>query len=142
MKIRDRIKLFKTWWRVRKWRAKDHSECLSFMGPCLSPSPSCTERNEYLTFKAALKLPKVQMLSDWQPRERRVHTIFTCAMIGHCHECDEYPRPCSDECRYFGPCQDCVANKTMKSCGDDRCEVDYCVEIRRQEQQDWAVRTY
>lgn len=22
------------WWRIRRWRPADHSDCLSFLGPC------------------------------------------------------------------------------------------------------------
>ncbi len=114
-----RLRLLWLWWRTRKWTPEDHDMCLSFMGPCIGPG-SCTERREYVRLKNPL--PEARLLSTgYAPKARRVHTIFTCRMIGHCHECDEYPRPCCEECRYFGPCTECDANRKPRDCGDNRC---------------------
>lgn len=37
----ERIKL---WWRVKHWRAKDHMDCICFLGAC----NLCRERLRYL----------------------------------------------------------------------------------------------
>jgi hypothetical protein len=37
----DRIKL---WWRVKRWKPRHHSDCISFLGPC----NLCRERLIYI----------------------------------------------------------------------------------------------
>ncbi len=49
-------------WKTRKWRPEDHDMCLSFMGPCIAPSPSCTERLHYLRLRSARLLPSARTL--------------------------------------------------------------------------------
>jgi hypothetical protein len=50
------------WWKTRNWRPEDHDDCMSFMGPCIAPSPSCAERLEYV--RLCNPPPKAQVHSE------------------------------------------------------------------------------
>lgn len=45
-------------WVTRNWRAEDHDMCLSFMGPCCSPSPSCEQVIELRWLEREATMPR------------------------------------------------------------------------------------
>lgn len=125
-------------WKTRGWRADDHDDCMSFMGPC----NLCLERLEYKRLCEPAPMTRWQRLMLWlTPHATEVvppvwgaggGTRVRCTENACAPDCPKLMRrlsymipqmrlankawlpevvqrtPCCGECAAFGPCADCV----------------------------------